>query len=134
MLREPLSGWGYNDTKSIACGCISVNQAKKYIRTIASEHTIPEGSCLYCIKAEFDFASTAKTQLSRNELVKQGDIKQTEVGRLDITVSMINGRKCSRTKCFENIRNGKCTDKFMIDIIGKKFFPEQYKDTKTKQR
>ena len=134
ILREPLNGWGYNDTKSIACSCISVKQAMKYVRSIASKGQIPEDSCLYKIIADLQFTNSAQILLSHDECIQCGDIKQKESGKLDITVIMTNGRKCSRTHCFENIRNGKCIDKFVIDIIGKKFFPEQYKNKNTRRR
>lgn len=54
---------------------------------------------------------------------------ETDVDKsASLTFSFYNKTKCkcSRKQCFENISNGKCTNEFVRETIGKNLFSNQY--------
>ena len=132
VITETNEGWGYSDIKRLYCPEMSVRQIQKYLRGLENVGKIPGDSCVYCINAQFVHSDSEAISLSRNQL-RQPQLSERASGELQITIQRTNGKKCHSQNCFANIQNGKCIDKFMIDVIGKKFFAEKYKNTQTQK-
>lgn len=102
----------------------------------------PEETILKCFKA------IASKRLRNKECVAQisgslsnGYVAHCETDETDnyfyetdvnnsasLTFSFYNKTKCkcNRKQCFENISNGKCTNEFVRETIGKNLFSNQY--------
>lgn len=128
-VTNTIEGWGYSSTERLECGKMSATQIKKYLKEISEYSNIPDDSCIHHIYAMYCAKDSMSTTLCRN-CTQQSGTNESNYGSLQLHVFLTNGKKCNRHDCFNNIQNGKCTDKFVIDIIGKKFFSKQYKDTK----
>lgn len=112
-------------------------------------------SCSYCRKYlgflsndEFNKYLTVDTEFNkdclRNVFVKKTETlllrkKNKPSGTLnqEITITPQKKPKCEHrgreplpTKCLRNIENGTCRDPFVIEHIGKVFFPDKYTKTK----
>ena len=118
---------------TLRCGCVSANKINKCLDKIHDFGFVPETSCVYDINAQFSDVTTRCVSLSYNDSSAE---KSTEnhVGELSVFLRMRGGRRCPRFVCFRNIETGKCTDPFVVQVIGKHFFPDQYKNKNTKQR
>ena len=127
-----VDGWGHSSMEYMDCGKMSAKQMKDYVKEIAAKKIIPQSSCVHHICALCNVRDSISTILwhDQNTLKPQ----KFNSGALDIHITMVNHRNCTRQDCFNNIKNGKCTDEFVIDIIGKKFFADRYPNANTKQR
>lgn len=124
-ISEPNDGWGCFAPLAIYCNPMTVKEIQDYLDIVAKNKTIPIDSCLYQMNTHIQHCGCIDVLLSRNNF----DIESTKKdysSYMKISVQMTNSRKCPREKCLENIKYGKCTDKFMIDIIGKQFFTDKY--------
>ena len=121
------------EANSFNSGWLSMAQIEEYIQEILSKKHVPIDSCVFSIEAEFNSTQRLKATLRHGQAFENYSHKETK-GGLNVSFILKNGRKCDSYKCLDNICTGKCTDKFMIEVIGKKFFPQQYKDTNTKQK
>lgn len=100
-------------------GCVSENRATKYFRTLSAIRKLPEDTCL-------DDMTLYRMTLLRFPMFehKQFHINFTTIPRC----------KCPAEECLRNLCAGECTDEFVIEHIGKMFFPDKYKDKQIKQR
>ena len=120
-------------TNSANCGCVSLSKIRKYLQEISDKAFIPSDSCLYAFYANFCSCDYTKVYLKHNSTADNCPEK-TSVKELNINFSLKNKHTCCSLDCVNNICTGKCTDSFVTEIIGKKFFPEKYKNEQTKQR
>ena len=113
-----VDGWGHSSMEYMDCGKMSAKQMKDYVKEIAAKKIIPQSSCVHHICALCNVRDSISTILWHD----QNTLKPQEFnsGALDIHITMVNHRNCTRQDCFNNIKNGKCTDEFVIDIIGKR--------------
>ena len=109
------------------------NKIKKYIYDISDMNMIPKESCIHRIGVCFNDITTMQTSLSQDPEQSVYPI-ESYMGGLDINILRKHKCKCSQYQCCYNLVTGECTDPFMIDIVGKKFFPDKYKTIRTKQR
>ena len=116
---------------TLHCGCMSEIEIGRLLQKIAKWKMLPATSCINHINAHFKVATTKHVLLSQYRPTTNYPIEKL-VGGLDIFILTKHDCKCPKTDCVCNIASGKCTDKILIEILGKQFFPEQYK--KTKQR
>ena len=124
-ISEPNDGWGYFAPLAIYCNPMTVKEIQDYLDIVAKNRTIPIDSCLYQMNTHIQHCGCIDVLLSRNNSNIEST-KKDYSSYMKISVQMTNSRKCPREKCLENIKYGKCTDKFMIDIIGKQFFADKY--------
>ena len=92
---------------------------------------IPEESCISSINAYFRSKDNISLYITRD---RSHIPTEDNSGNFTIYIENINGCKCSTRNCMNNLADGKCTDRFVIEKIGKKFFADKYKDENTKQR
>jgi len=103
---------------------------KDYLATLSCNEKIPENSCVLrmfanmCIDTTIFVSNTAPD----NKHINRYD------GRLNICPILKRTSICTAKNCARKIKNGKCTDPFVIENIGKKFFAYKYKKEQTKQR
>lgn len=114
-----------NKAPWLDCGNLSTKQIKQYLQEIADNKTIPVNSCVHNINAKFRMVRETYAFATTNGPITDNHHTVT-MGGLDISVCNRYGCKCHREHCFENLASGKCTDEFMIKIIGKKFFADKY--------
>lgn len=118
------------DSQDIKAGTMTESQIKDYLSMLADCREIPENSCLKRMFANMCIDSTVYVS---NAACKD---KRTNryTGKLNVVSFLKNKSLCSTENCARNIKNGKCTDVFVIENIGKKFFAYKYKKEQTKQR
>jgi len=117
---------------AICCGSMPLTKTKKYLQELSKIQDIPQESCLYSVDAKL--YNTDNTRVYFNREYPSAKTDNVVIHRLQLTVCNRTGQKCVHGNCFKNISQGKCTDKFMIEIIGKKLFADKYKDNNSKQR
>lgn len=107
---------------------LSENKIKAYLRELSARRIFDE-SCICSMHARFYNYNNIETNLVV-EPATRNNPTESHSGALEIRICNRNGCKCSAHDCPDNIANGKCTDKFVTEIIGKKFFGNKYKNTK----
>ena len=122
-LVNNISGWCYSDTIRLHCAFWSTEQIEKYLNELSTTTNIPRKSCFCDLYAHFNACHDTKVMMRS---ISPTAIEDISNGELNINIIFKNWHNCLRKDCFENIKSGKCTDKFVIDIIGKKFFPNEY--------
>ena len=126
-----------NETRSLvrdihAAGpCMSTGQIHNYLQQLSIQ-LMPDKSCIYHMCASF--INYDKNRVSFCRTTNFMKTSEEHFAGLTVYFSLINGCKCRKEDCLHNLKNGTCTDKFMIDVIGKPFFADKYIDTNTKQR
>lgn len=121
-LMNNISGWGYSDTIHLHCASWSTEQIEKYLNELSTITNIPQESCFHDLNAHFNTCHDIKVIMNTLSTAT----KDISTGGLIINIRFRNGHKCPRENCFKNIQSGKCTDKFVIDNIGKQFFANKY--------
>ena len=127
-ITNTTNGWGWCDINVLPCKPMTAKEIKTYMNKINHYKEIPLDSCLYYIS--FDFQDTHQRKISFSTLHPHKYTDQRSLGGFFISVQMKNCQKCSNKDCFNNIDNGKCTDKFVCEIIGKYLFKEKYENQK----
>ena len=119
--------WNYcaADCLQIKCTPMTKSGINRLFQKASIYHHIPETSCIYSISMAFNENVTKSFSVGTSN-----GIKEKNVADLKIRLQMRNSHKCSHENCFHNIRCGKCTDKFMIDLIGKILFKDKYQKQK----
>ena len=115
----------------VAGPCLSRDQIQNYLRHLSLQ-LMPDTSCIYHMCASF--VNQDKQRVSFCRTTNFMKTSEDHFAGLTVYVSLINGCKCRHEDCLRNLKNGTCTDKFMIDVIGKPLFADKYIDTNTKQR
>lgn len=121
------SRFGYGKNNSLYCGLLTRDQIKQYLDELATKKIVPEYSCAHHLSAVFSNKETAHVFLERKS-TPQDIQKESDTGCLNLYMTNMTN-KCSGC-CFENIKNGKCIDQFIIKTIGEKFFADKYKNEK----
>ena len=116
-----------DDNGSISCGDMYVTYIKQYLHNLSKNNFIPADSCVYDINARFFQYDESKVHLQRRYI--QNRLSEDSAACLQIHVRNTIRQKCPES-CLRNIQDGKCTDKFMINNVGKIFFPDKYNNTK----
>ena len=122
MLRDFYNDW-LHDKKPLSCGTLSETEVKEYQEYLSKIDSIPQDSCITSFDAGFYSSRMISINNSENT-VKEWvhDLK------IDLKYKPEQECKCKRDDCFKNIKDGKCTDPFIIKHICKKFFAEKYKN------
>ena len=120
----------FDTSYDIPAGQMTENQIKDYLAELSNKGNIPETSCLRRMFANMNIDTTAF--LSGTGKAKDNFIRYD--GRLNICSILKSDSICTARNCARKIKNGKCTDPFVIETIGKKFFADKYKANNTKQR
>ena len=115
------------------CGSLTIEEIEQYLQELATKKMVAKDSCAHHLTASFETKESLKVFLARNYQCPNAPYKES-MGRLNLYMTNMNNSKCPDRDCFNNIRSGKCTDAFVIETIGKKFFADKYKDNQTKQR
>ena len=126
---EENDDWGHHDVNMLPCATMSLKQIKKYLQDLDTAGQIPVGSCIYRMSAAFNYTNSKTVTLSY-EQSQNTQNPEKELGSLQIHITRSSAKKCPNRDCFANIQNGRCTDEFMINVIGKKFFARKYTNTK----
>lgn len=128
-------GNGYCDVKTLPCGPISESELEAYIKELVKHGSVPESSCLYCFNFDFHTTTRKRIFLSNKKTSNKHDVLHEEYSDgLSIEIKLKNRHKCSPNNpfhdihdvCFQNIRDGKCSDNFVREIIGKYLFKDKY--------
>jgi len=123
---------------SILGSPMSMPQVEKYLQQLSKKH-MPCDSCIDELRAYFTNKDDIKLSLSglkSSWRAGNAPIKKTEnhSASFSIYLTLMRPYKCKSEDCLDNIKNGTCRDKLVIDLIGKKFFAEKYNDVNEKQR
>ena len=119
--------------EAMDCGSLPAQEIKKYLNRLATKKSLAKDSCVRHFKARFENTESASVYLCHENQCPNAP-QTEESGRLNLYMTNKNNSKCSGHDCLNNIRNGKCTDAFIVEIIGKEFFENKYDNTNQKQR
>lgn len=90
-------------SSSLQCGFLLAYERENFLTELKT-NPVPENSCFQEMK-----------------------IMQIESGtKIQIICDLGTNAKCGPAKCFQNIMTGKCTDEYVKNMIGKKFFEAKY--------
>ena len=122
ILRDSINDW-VHDKKPLSCGTLYDTELKEYQEHLFNITHIPQDSCITSFDAGF-YNSRMISINNSEQKVKEWvhDLK------IDLRYKPEHECGCKRDDCFGNIESGKCTDAFMIEHIGKRFFADKYKD------
>lgn len=109
------------------CGSLTQEEVEKYLKELAAKKIITKDSCAHHLTANFEDKVSMSVFLARGCQCPNAPYKET-TGRLNLYMTNMNNSKCNARDCFNNIRSGKCTDKLIIEAIGKQFFADKYQD------
>ena len=126
------AGASNGGVEPLHCGSMTMEQIKQYLQELATKKTISPYSCPNHFTAHFENKESLSVYLSHHYDCPDTPSKETK-GCLNLYMTNhastgIYTSKCYYRDCFNNIKNGKCTDAFIIETIGKKFFADKYKD------
>lgn len=116
---------GYGAPVVLLCTQMSKNEIQNYLGKVTKQRTIPKTSCAYNIKHHLQNCGCIDVLLDQNKQNVEC-IQKEYSSYMKISVQMTNWRKCPREACLENIKSGKCTDLFIVNLIGKQFFSDKY--------
>lgn len=111
----------------IPCGHMSIDEVNKTYNEIC-DITNTESKCTYIKSATIETTSI--------EIKNFNSVKNRNFYKFTITLgNFLNTVPCcdilhSKGDCLKCIASGKCTDEFVINSIGKKFFANKYQKTK----
>ena len=97
------------------CGYMDIESLNEYRKSLKNID-IPASSCIKALSIDFH----------QTDNIDKTD--KTSTARLIVSVWPV-APKCAIqdcAKCTTNIINGKCTDAFVVDLIGKQFFADKY--------
>jgi len=117
------------------CGSLTKQQIKQYLQELARQKQMSFYSCPNHFTAHFENKESLSVYLSHMYTCPDAPREESK-GQLNLYMTNHSNdtSKCSYRDCFNNIKNGKCTDAFIIENIGKKFFADKYQNNNTKQR
>lgn len=118
FLKTP---YNYHAGEVKPCGYLQIGEMSEFFAQIKNAK-IPSESCIAAIYTSI--ASTALTIRGKNT--------QNNAEELIIDIYPTN-QKCKirdGKNCIKCIASGKCRDKFVIDLIGKKLFADKYEKQK----
>ena len=116
---------GYLNPIALRCNPMTKPEIQNYLDTISKHKNIPYDSCLADIDIRLEYSGNMAMHLSRDSNGVNSN-KKDYASDMKIFVQTVHDRDCPRQECLNNIQNGKCTDRFVIDIIGKQFFADKY--------
>ena len=111
----------------MCCGSLTEQQIKQYLQKLARQKQMSLYSCPNHFTAHFENTESLSVYLSPRYNSPDSPREENK-GRLNLYMTNNSNSKCHYRDCFNNIRNGKCTDAFIIENVGKKFFADKYKD------
>lgn len=115
-------------TQDLCIGTVPADKVNSLFRKLSKNNQIPSESCIYTLTLHCRNNKTLPlTRLSGNTSLSFDN-------NLDIHFTTNPRCKCQIEECLRNLAAGECSDKFMIENIGKKFFADKYKDNNTNQR
>lgn len=109
------------------CGSMTIEQIKQYLQELATKKTLSFYSCPNHFTAHFENKESLSVYMSHHYDCPATPREESK-GCLNLYMTNHGKNKCSYRDCFNNIKNGKCTDSFIIENIGKKFFADKYQD------
>jgi len=132
--KVTLEGWGMHSAKEIlTCGStLTEKEAKQYLKDLVKTfNQAPKKSCFVCMEAQFSKKET-KSFSFVSAYPYKNPIQKTCSKALELHLASCLNCTDTERKCLNNIKNGKCPDKFIVELIGKRFFPAQYTSEKQK--
>lgn len=129
-MAELSDGCGHDTPIVISSKKMTEQEITSFLNYIKKITHIPPYSCLYGMDVQVQSMNTVDISLTRSD--KTNKFQQNNFKYMVISFEMKTSRMCPREKCLHNIKNGKCTDEFIADIIGEKLFPTKYLNAKTK--
>jgi len=121
------AGASNGGVEPLHCGSMTMEQIKQYLQELAAKKTISHYSCPNHLTAHFENKESLSVYLSHHYDCPNTPSAETK-GQMNLYITNNSESKCSYHDCFNNIKNGKCIDPFVIENIGKKFFADKYKD------
>lgn len=134
MLRKDIKGTGISLIHKemgnfLRLGEIPYENALTYIQSF-NYTTIPDNSCIFEFDIRLNYKKDYSTHMNRwTAITTKNELANSQLSicyRLNTKL-----KNCTCSNCLQNIASGKCTDSFIIENIGKKFFADKYKE-KTK--
>ncbi len=117
------------ETKKEA-GKIAYDDAVEYARRL-SEVQIPYNACAYMLQIDVvNNQQCTAVAHSQNSSFDNLFRFASAAKMVYINLALGGAAKCPPSMCLEHIAAGKCTDAFVIEHIGKKFFADKYQNTK----
>ncbi|MBO4625881.1 MAG: hypothetical protein J5679_01220 [Alphaproteobacteria bacterium] len=124
--KVTLDTWGTdpNKGKIASDSSLTEKEAKEYKKELlaALKHA-PKTSCLLCLEAAF--SKTDSTIVSFNRTETNSTIDKTHSNNLELHLATRLHCTDTERKCLRNIKEGKCPDVFVAELIGKKFFAKE---------
>lgn len=134
QLVDTTYGYGQSgNSEPIQCGSLTQEEIETYIKQLSANKVLPMGTCVHHMSARFYNTDKVYTYLVQDQ-PNTGVPSEEHNSWFEIGIGNTAGQKCSKYDCFNNIKHGKCTDPFVIETIGKKFFADKYNNEQTKQR
>lgn len=111
------TSYNYHAGEVKPCGYLQIGEMSEFFAQIKNAK-IPSESCIAAIYTSI--TSTALTMRGKNTQ------NNAEEFIIDIYPTNQQCKIKNKTNCPKCIASGKCRDKFVIDLIGKKLFAEKY--------
>lgn len=105
---------------------IPYKSALTYVKSFTNT-TLPSNSCIFEFELQLNYEKDYSTHMNRWTAITTK--KELVNSQLSIWYRLNRSLKdgfCQN--CLNNIASGKCTDNFVIEHIGKKFFADKYKE------
>ena len=113
-------------TEIVELGSFKPTEMLGYAYKLTSLHKIPADSCL----AEMTITKCENHQITLSKAPTDGEPEESCYSELNLRiVPQMTRQNCLATnpkQCVQFIAGGKCRDKFVVEHIGKKFFPDIY--------
>ena len=133
--KVTLESWGAHSlTSPVTCdSLLTEKESKKYLKSLSDAFKqVPITSCFLCMEAQFAKKETTSVYFNRSGSKDNGKIKKARSSGLELHLATYLDCTNTEKKCLDNIKEGKCRDTFVIELIGKKLFPTKYAQEKQK--
>ena len=133
--KVTLGNWGANPSTILLSSdsVLTEREAKRYLKDLAKEFRhIPATTCFLCMETQFSKKETTSVSFNRNW--KNNKVQKEKILSNSLELHLATCLNCTNTErnCLNNIKEGKCQDKFVIELIGKRFFSTKYTQEKQK--
>lgn len=109
---------------------LSWTEIKQYLQNL-STHPIPDNSCAYDIEISSNANNAIIFYNERGHAPIISDAhKPHPASNVHVQMNMTSHQNCGTTHCLDNIKAGKCCDKYIIETLGTKLFADKYTKTK----
>ncbi len=112
---------------ALVAGSMTWDSIHNYLQNLSGKQ-IPENSCLEELTGAVSVENNITMHMPRARPASFSARPFPTNFRIDIKLH--NCKKCAAKSCKKNISTGKCTDPFVIENIGMKFFQDAYQKQK----